>query len=283
MKNTIIWKNDFYALRHGRSIANEQQLIVSRPPLAVQEYGLSEVGMAQAAAVRIPPTPAKNTNPAAGGDAGVVEEEEQDRPVILITSDFRRAVETAEIVQRTIVASATKKDKDEEEEEEEAAEGPHRYRTRQVRLHYDVRLRERDFGRYDLTSDANYHIVWANDDDAAATAAGPPATETDDNDDGVESVESVWRRGHACMEEWNDVYDNCYIVLVAHGDVLQILQTSFFVGGTTPDDEEGGGTPLAPHQHRSLPHLETAVPRLLVRRGQLRRDEKVEDDKSFKE
>jgi glucosyl-3-phosphoglycerate phosphatase len=272
MKNTIIWKNDFYALRHGRSIANEQQLIVSRPPLALVEYGLSEVGMAQAAAVRIPPTPAKNHS--ADDDAGVVEEEEEDRPVIFITSDFRRAVETAEIVQRTIVASSANT----------TTTAHSRRRTRQVRLHYDVRLRERDFGRYDLTSDTNYYLVWANDvAAAAATAAGQPAAETDHDDDGVESVESVWRRGYACMEEWNDVYDNCYIVLAAHGDVLQILQTSF---GTTPDDDndeaEGGRRkPLSPHQHRSLPHLETAVPRLLVRRQkQLGRDEKVEEDKS---
>lgn len=274
----VVWKNDFFALRHGRSIANEQQLIVSRPPLAVAEYGLSEAGKAQAAAVRIPPPP---TTPAAknpanakdvadgADDAGVVVEEECDRPVILIASDFRRAVETAEIVQRTILTTSAPKTTTTAHEDEQEGRIPRR--TRPVRLHYDVRLRERDFGRYDLTSDANYHIVWAHD---VATAGQPEETTDDDSDDddGVESVESVLRRGRECMQEWNDVYDNCYIVLVAHGDVLQILQTSF------TDDESYRGIPMAPHQHRSLPHLETAVPRLLVRRRQLRRDEKVVED-----
>ena len=47
----FLWKNDIVVLRHGKSIANEQHLIVSKPPKAIDGYGLSKTGRAQAAAV----------------------------------------------------------------------------------------------------------------------------------------------------------------------------------------------------------------------------------------
>jgi broad specificity phosphatase PhoE len=268
-----IWKNDFIALRHGQSLANVQKLIVSRPPWALSDqYGLSEVGKAQAAAVRIPPPPIMMEEEDEEG-------EEEGRPVVLIASDFRRAVETAEIVQRTIVTLSSSSS---------SSSTSTSRQPRQVHLHCDVRLRERDFGRYDLTSDSNYELVWARDVAVAAAAKAPPPDappdaqqqqqqsndsnsndNNDDDDHGVESVESVLQRSRQCMEEWNQVYTNCWIVLVAHGDVLQILQTSLVCHDATGAATGGAGVgiTMAPHQHRSLPHLETAVPRVLVRRG----------------
>ncbi|MEQ9366723.1 MAG: histidine phosphatase family protein [Leptospirales bacterium] len=38
------YKNTYYCLRHGRSVANEQHIIVSRPENGVPEYGLSASG-----------------------------------------------------------------------------------------------------------------------------------------------------------------------------------------------------------------------------------------------
>jgi hypothetical protein len=47
-----------------------------------------------------------------------------------------------------------------------------------------------------------------------------------------------------------------FIPQVAHGDILQILQTAF---EQDPD--------IPPSLHRTLPHLENAAPRLLNHRG----------------
>eukprot|EP01046_Picozoa_sp_COSAG06_P119039 COSAG06_NODE_66267_length_254_cov_2.548387_1_plen_58_part_01 len=47
-------------------------------------------------------------------------------------------------------------------------------------------------------------------------------------------------------------YTKMFIPQVAHGDILQILQTAF---EQDPD--------IPPSLHRTLPHLENAAPRLL--------------------
>ena len=67
----------------------------------------------------------------------------------------------------------------------------------------------------------------------------------------VESVESVVRRTTALVHELNGRYQAKTIVLVAHGDVLQILQAGLTLG------IEGSGS------HRSLEHLDTANYRCL--------------------
>ena len=196
-------RNTLWLLRHGRSKANEAGRIVSQPANALlAEYGLSAVGREQART--------------AAATTFLTTAAQQDDAVLIITSDFTRAQETAEIVQQTIVEQAAP--------------------TRVVELHVDVRLRERDFGDWELTDDSNYAKVWADDADGIQNG-------------GVESVTSVLERSRACIDEWNSRYENCCLVFVAHGDVLQIVQTSF----TSPQ--------LSPDAHRSLPHLETATPR----------------------
>jgi hypothetical protein len=113
-------------------------------------------------------------------------------------------------------------------------------------------------------SDANYDNVWKDD-----------AINSAHTKHGVESVDSVMDRATACIVEWNNdiLFTSAssarqnqesknnsssplssrgrwMVLVVAHGDVLQILQTAF---------EKKSG-----RHHRSLPHLETAQLRPLV-------------------
>ncbi len=77
-------RNKFLVLRHGRSLANDQSLIVSSPKLGVNQYGLTPVGVDEVkAAVR--------TN------------QESLRSVAKIyASDFLRTRQTAEVVAETL-------------------------------------------------------------------------------------------------------------------------------------------------------------------------------------
>ena len=106
--------------------------------------------------------------------------------VVVHSSDFKRALETANIF--------ASKQKD-------------------VNVVVEKALRERNFGSLNGEADDQYQKVWDIDrGDSAHTEFG------------VESVESVATRTLFLVERLNDVYENKTIVLVAHGDVLQILQ-----------------------------------------------------------
>lgn len=250
---------DFFALRHGQSQANVAGIICSDPAVACQTYGLSDpVGRAQAAAagrtiaqlyLQQQLLPDNNNNRKYSG-------------LWIVTSDLLRAKETAEIVYQTVLEAV------------EASAAAASLSPSSVSLTTDVRLRERGFGAWDGGSDANYERVWQADRlDSAHT------------EHGVESVDSVTRRATQCVVEWNakatvtattattaactstgtnaknndgngndddDGKQNnrrMMIVLTAHGDVLQILQTAF--------------CKLPGTQHRSIEHLETATVRAL--------------------
>jgi broad specificity phosphatase PhoE len=92
-------------------------------------------------------------------------------------------------------------------------------------------LRERCFGTWEGTSSANYQKVWAADE------AGREG-------DGVEPVGAVLDRVTAFIADLEREHANRDILLVSHGDTLQILQAGF-----------GRSDPA---RHRDLPHLETA-------------------------
>eukprot|EP01052_Picozoa_sp_SAG31_P028915 SAG31_NODE_2833_length_5023_cov_2.514216_3_plen_204_part_00 len=142
-------------------------------------------------------------------------------------------------------------------------------------LAIETRLRERWFGELDGTSDkplcgattstdqseehsplhselqslGGYEAVWKND-----LALG------EHDKFGCESVYSVLGRVTELIAYLEaeatragvHADDGAAVVLVAHGDVLQILQAGF----------EG----IDARRHRSLPHLPNATPRLLIRR-----------------
>ena len=134
----------------------------------------------------------------------------------IIHSDFVRAVHTAQIVATCVGCSA---------------------------IRPDIALRERFFGDYDGLSDQHYSDVW--DNDVNNTAANDRSR--------VESVMKVRARGLELIESLEQSFLGETILLVSHGDLLQILRTAF----------EG----IPANQHRSLAHHETAEIKWLAKVG----------------
>jgi broad specificity phosphatase PhoE len=154
----------------------------------------------------------------AGKDLVQVYQQGSHKGVAILASDLLRAQETAECVREALQEADVK--------------------VYESKVITEARLRERFFGEWDETSDENYHNVWKDDaEDASHTNKG------------VESVNATLERTTACICEWDGKLDGYLIVCVAHGDVLQILQTGF--------------ARMDPRLHRSLEHLETATVRLL--------------------
>ncbi|HEX8220146.1 MAG TPA: histidine phosphatase family protein [Chloroflexia bacterium] len=186
--------NIYWALRHGKSLANDEGLIVSHPDQGVSQYGLSKEGRRQVASAV----------------AAAMRDLVLDRTTLIVTSDFARARESAEIV-RDLLG------------------------TRDIIV--TPNLRERFFGTWDGQHFSNYGNVWADD-----------ALDGAHKHNGVESTEEVLARTTSLILELERDFYGRNIVLVSHGDVLQILQTAF--------QRIGSGS------HRLIPHLDT---------GQLRR------------
>lgn len=206
--------NEYHVLRHGQSKANVEKIIASSPDIATKKYGLADTGKQQAVLAGHAIKQAFLAN-------------EATTSVLLLSSDLLRARETAEIVQQTL----------------QQAEIP-LYDTSKIDnsifdgLVLETRLRERWFGDWDGTSDDNYSRVWKDD-----------ATDPNHTLKNVESVNAVVQRTTECIVEWDDRVQKCFIICVAHGDVLQILQTAF--------------AKIDGAQHRSLEHLDTATLRSL--------------------
>lgn len=205
-------QNNFVSLRHGQSLANISKIISSRPSISTKKHGLSDLGKEQA------------TNAAATLISQVIEngEEGSKGKVAIFSSDFKRARETAQIVA-----------------DEMKEKGVELYKGDVI---LEQKLRERYFGTLNGGPDNRYPDVWRMD------RRDPNHTVFN-----VESVNDVLRRVTNLVldiDQELDPLDGSYTcILVAHGDVLQILQTGF---------EKIDGS-----MHRSLPHLETAVPRNL--------------------
>ena len=163
--------NRYFAMRHGHSMANQQGIIVSHPDNGRDNYGLSELGRKQ---VRTSLQQANHL------DAGTV----------IVTSDFKRARETAAIVVEMLACSAS--------------------------LCEEPRLRERDFGELELTADDSYSDVWQQDE-----------VNPDSQARGVESVNQVMGRVSSVVADYETRYSAATVLFVSHGDALQILQTAF--------------------------------------------------------
>jgi broad specificity phosphatase PhoE len=130
---------------------------------------------------------------------------------VIYSSDFARARQTAEIVRAHLGAA------------EAGIARP---------------LRERRFGHWEGSTVRNYAGVWAAD--------GTDACHADGN---VEPAATVLDRVTAFVAELERRHRGRSILLVSHGDILQILQAGFLR--------------VDPSRHRSLPHLATAEIRLL--------------------
>jgi len=199
---------EFFALRHGQSLANVEGIISSSPDVAVHSHGLSLLGWEQAEAA---------------GEDVFQRACRLGAGVALVCSDFKRAKETAQAVHKRVRAA-----------------GMQIWPAEDVAL--EVLLRERDFGELDGTGTDGYDRVWALDaHDAHHTSYG------------VESVIAVRERVRQLLlrlsEEPSFDTGDWMVILVAHGDVLQIAQTLF--------------AEIPGEQHRTLDHLETATLRQL--------------------
>ena len=99
-------------------------------------------------------------------------------------------------------------------------------------------MRERYFGDWEGSTTGNYARVWAADEANAGQTA-----------DNVEPVSAVLERTTALITDLERRYSGRDILLVSHGDTLQILTAGFLR--------------MDPSRHRSLPPLETAEIRRL--------------------
>ena len=118
--------------------------------------------------------------------------------LVVISSDFKRAKETAKIIHQHFQVKAP--------------------------LRLERSLRERNFGELNLTEATNYQRVWAHD------AQDPNHTVF-----GCESVMSVFSRTSALIESLEAKYKNKgqLILLISHGDTLQVSLTAY--AGIAPE------------------------------------------------
>lgn len=130
-----------------------------------------------------------------------------DSDVIIVSSPFSRCRRTAEIIKEVLGYDGE--------------------------IIFDERLRERGFGDHEMTSNENYAVVWRSDKN------DPHHTESS-----VESAAAVQARTLELVKELDNRFPGKKIILVSHGDALQILET--------------GMRGLSPAVHRDLEHLQTA-------------------------
>ena len=187
-----VLRNNYYVMRHGQSLANTAGIIVSDPQNGIDNYGLSELGREQVKS---------------SIDRSLLQPD-----TCIVSSDFKRARETAEIVQQNMIHECP--------------------------IWFEQKLRERNFGKLELGPDTRYVEVWEND-----------RQDTETNSFDAESVHSVARRAAEVVIEFEKRLQEKSCLLIAHGDILQILQTVF--------------SGISATLHRELPHLETAEIRLL--------------------
>tara|TARA_R110001592_G_scaffold171117_4_gene409260 strand:- start:27034 stop:27639 length:606 start_codon:yes stop_codon:yes gene_type:complete len=132
--------------------------------------------------------------------------------VRIIGSDFLRTKETAEIAYRLLQTKYP--------------------------IQYSTQLRERFFGELNGLGDHHYQDVWTLD------KANANHRKYD-----VESANQVVARASTLITQLEEQFTGETFLLVAHGDVLQLLQTWF--------------NNVPAREHRELPHLTTAEIRCL--------------------
>jgi len=158
--------NRYFLMRHGESLANRQGLIVSKPENALHDYGLTTRGAEQVLRAALSTRLKRDT--------------------LIITSDYKRALETAEIMRSVIDCEA--------------------------RVYLETRLRERDFGDWELRNHSNYETIWQDD------LVNPETSSM-----GVESIQQTLSRTQSLISDLEQEYQSKTILLVGHGDLLQVL------------------------------------------------------------
>ena len=119
--------------------------------------------------------------------------------LVIISSDFKRTRETAEVIHQCIQPS--------------------------LPLKLDPRLRERNFGSLNSTLSSNYQKVWEED-----------AKDANHTSYGCESVTSVFSRTRELVNEIERLYRGKVVLLVSHGDTCQITLTAY--RGLAPNEHK---------------------------------------------
>lgn len=109
-----------------------------------------------------------------------------NQDTIIVSSDYLRARETAEIMHSVLSCKSE--------------------------ITFNTNLRERDFGDWELSDHSNYEKVWFHDLNSSAQPSNK-----------VESVTQTLNRGLSVIDSLETEYQDRSILLVSHGDVLQIL------------------------------------------------------------
>jgi len=135
-----------------------------------------------------------------------------DVDTVIVSSDFNRAVESAAIARQALSSRSP--------------------------IETDVRLRERNFGQLELGPDSAYQAVWQHDEQ-----------DPDSDYRAVESVNQVMSRVTGLIVDLERRFADTSLLLISHGDALQILQTAFAGRDAST--------------HRQLQHLQTAEIRYL--------------------
>ena len=191
--------NRFFIMRHGESLANKRSIIASHEGNALNNFGLTNRGADQVMNTAL--------------------QTRLNQDAIIVSSDYLRAKETAELFHDIIYASSE--------------------------IRYDVRLRERGFGNLELQNSALYEDVWKQDELSANTQVN-----------NVETINSILNRALPVVDELNQIFSNKDILLVGHGDVLQIL-LAFHQGLEARFHRTLA--PLKNAELRSLPPLKTQL------------------------
>lgn len=164
------FKNRYFAMRHGESKANLSLTVCGNPAVGIHNYGLTHGGRRQ-------------VRESVRGYKGLNSE------VLIYSSDFLRARQTAKIVAETLGVSL-----------EDVVLEP--------------RLRERFFGEYEGKVEFNYGTIYEQERNGRLNNS-------------VEVIEDILFRTSQLIADLEALYDRKKIVLVSHGDPLMILQTAF--------------------------------------------------------
>ena len=160
--------NRYFGMRHGEAETNIRGLIIGDPVKGTTAFPLTDRG--------------RNTVRESLRSLSPASE------YVIVSSDFLRAKETAEIAKEFLRADT---------------------------LLLDERLRERFFGNYENGPDDHYDTIWQND-----------AKNPEHSFNGVEPANHVMERVTAVISDMENRYIDKSILIISHGDPLQFLETA---------------------------------------------------------
>ena len=169
----LSYRNNWCCVRHGESEANVAEIVSCSPDTACIQHGLTRKGIEQVQA------------------AGEVLRQQVDEvtDIVIVSSDFRRTNETSSTLTHTLGISET---------HPVSTTGGEGARNSAAGVASDIRLRERDFGRFEGGRSVHYNDVWELDCGSNCTREEADARLTEW---GVELVDCVLSRAVQVVEE----------------------------------------------------------------------------------